>query len=122
MSTDGRDEETKGEEVEGDGRSDVPALQDEALAQGATQLQEVKAKPSAELIEHLERLLEYAKTGELQAMTSICSWTEKGISTGWCIPDINETKYHLVELDRLKLKLLLADPAWREEFAEMIES
>lgn len=39
--------------------------------------------PNKDLIRHLEKLLKYAKTGELRSYISICGWNDDAWSKGW---------------------------------------
>ncbi len=58
-------------------------------------------KPNEALIEHLERLLEFAKSGELRTMLSISGWNDDAWSHGWVLDDRNSKRRMLGELSML---------------------
>lgn len=47
------------------------------------QLSLVKPKVNEPLVSHLEKILEHAKTGELQASFEVCLWGDGYTSHGW---------------------------------------
>ena len=63
-----------------------------------------KPEPWPDLVQHLEGLLEDAKSGELMGLFEICWWRGDSVSSGWCArrPDrrvigaLEELKYELV--------------------------
>ena len=48
-------------------------------------LKEVRCKPNQELIKHVETLLKWAKSGEMQGMAEVVIWEDGTTGKGWRI-------------------------------------
>jgi len=48
-------------------------------------LTEIKTKPDQDLIAHLEKTLEYAKSGQLQGMIEVYIWDDGSTASGWAL-------------------------------------
>ena len=70
-------------------------------------------RPRQNLIEHLEGLLENAKSGDLTAIIAVGSWQGQGVSHGWSLPKGAPIRTMLGEMDILK-HILIDDELYRE--------
>ena len=69
-------------------------------------IQEIDVKrPNEDLISHLEKLLEYAKTGELIGICEVCRWQGNNVSSGWYIRDGDYIRTIIGQLELLKIEL-----------------
>ena len=62
----------------------------------------IKAKPNKELIKNIESILEMAKTGEVQAIAGVISYSEKRCGFFYNICDRFSTMILLAEIELLK--------------------
>ena len=63
-------------------------------------------RPREDVISHLEKLLEHAKTGELMGMIEICVWHGESVSSGWAFGGSNHLRTMIGELEVLKHDLI----------------
>ena len=66
-------------------------------------------KPDAELIEHLEKLLNEAKKGELVGISYVAVWHGNSVSSSWCQMRFSYLRTVIGELYFLKHKLIDAE-------------
>jgi len=65
----------------------------------------IEKPPEKSLIEHLENLLEEAKSGELQELAYVCSYKGSSVNHGWTrlennrriIGELEYMKQHIIE-------------------------
>lgn len=69
----------------------------------------IEKPPEKSLIEHLEKMLEKAKTGELQALVYVKSYNNNEVNHGWTnlpnnrmrlIGELEQVKWHLLSFDK----------------------
>ena len=69
--------------------------------------------PNQALIKQLETLLEYAKSGEIRSIFTICSWNDGSMTHGWAYDERSSRRRILSEM-----MLLQHDYITDIEFAE----
>lgn len=67
-----------------------------------TILSVVDKAPNQELVEFLERALEYAKTGELTSIVAVFGWNDDRVTHGWRKGDGNSPRRLLAEIVMLQ--------------------
>lgn len=71
--------------------------------------------PNEALIRALERLLEDARSGQLQGLAYCLSWREGATGSGYALPTLGHGVRVMGEMEWLKQKILTGDPAVQQD-------
>lgn len=94
------------------GRSGIVVGGRRAVAEGSAKAKltaiEVRT-PDPVLIRHLEKLLDYVKTGELTGLAYVSVWQGNNVNSSWCQMKFDYLRTVLGEMDFLRRDLIEAE-------------
>lgn len=77
-------------------------------------------EPNEAVIRGLERLLEDARSGELQGVAYVLTWRDGASGSGYALPTLGHGVRAIGEMEWLKQRILTGDPAVQDDLRDKI--